>query len=56
MHDNWSENPLNTIKTLKTFAFSWYIFWGFIISYLYSDEVFKAIMNYIISIIKSLYS
>lgn len=56
MHDNWNENPLNTIKTLKTFAFSWYIFWGFIISYLYSDEVFKLIMTYIISIIKSLYS
>mgnify|MGYP003683558539 CR=1 FL=1 len=56
IHDNWSNNPLNTIKTLKTFAFSWYIFWGFILSYLYSDDIFKSIITFILNLIKSLYS
>ena len=55
VHDTWNDNPLNKIKTLKTFAFSWYIFWGFVMSYVYSDEIFNRIMAIIVGVIKSLY-
>lgn len=49
-------SPLETIKILKTFAFSWYIFIWFILTFLYWETIFQYIIDSFITILKSLYN
>ena len=46
----------NNIKILKTFAFSYYIFVWFIITFLIQDKIFKYISNIWYNIIKNIYN
>jgi Flp pilus assembly protein protease CpaA len=46
----------NQIKILKTFSYWWYIFVWFIITYIFSNEIFIYFINNIIKILKELVS
>jgi len=53
---NPNHNENNTIKILNTFSFSPYLLFWFLITFIYQNEIFKYIVNFIIETMKKLAS
>ncbi len=48
-------NEMIYIKTLHTFAFAWYIFFWFLVTFFLKDSLFNSIINTLLNIWKTLY-